>query len=70
MSVSGSPEGGNQPPKKKRYQEENESVVESVADEVLTPVADALGGCLLRPIIWIATLPIRLMLRIIEAIFD
>lgn len=69
MNVSGSPQ--QQPPKKRKvHQEEDETVLESVADVVLTPASDALAGCLVRPIIWVVTLPIRLVLRVIEAIFD
>jgi hypothetical protein len=48
-----------------KYREE--SIVDDIADEAADAV---LEGCLLRPFIWLVTLPFRLIWRIIEGIFD
>jgi len=45
-----------------------DDVTEGVGDAVLDKVDPE--GCLLGPVIWLVTLPFRLIWRIIEGIFD
>lgn len=58
------------PQRKKRRREDQDD--ESVLEDVVEAATDAvdLGGCLFSTIKWFFLLPIRIVLRIIEAIFD
>lgn len=62
-------EQGQQTPPKKKHpnHEEGDGIISEVVDVAVNNVN---FGCLLRPIIWVVTLPIRLVLKVIEAIFD
>jgi hypothetical protein len=59
------------PPQQQKYgvkKQEGDSLLEDAAEVVVDGVG--LDGCLLRPVVWLLTLPIRLIGRIIEAFFD
>jgi hypothetical protein len=62
----------NQPPRRKP--QDGADWESSIPDEIMDAAADAViergSGCLLRPVIWLFTLPFRLVWRIIEGLSD
>ncbi len=48
----------------------NNHMFEDVLEEAAGVVVDNVGGWLLKPLIWLVTLPFRLIWRIIEGIFE
>ena len=67
FSAGGSPQ---QPPKKPPQAQENDNILLDIAEEVVDPIIGrvSLGGC---GCLWrLVTLPIRLVLWVIEEILD
>jgi hypothetical protein len=61
---------GEPPPRRQQRNDTSDSILDDVADGVADVAAESMAGCLLKPLIWVATLPFRLIWRLIESIFD